>query len=474
MTSKNRVASIRLTRVAAPSGISADAIGACAAFGIAPRRAASHPPRRTEARKAMLDCVRPGEIMLLIGRSGAGKSSLLRGMAAGLGGRGRRIIHVPDRLTGARSSRAVFDLLAGPAHERAAALALAGLAEPRLWALPASCVSVGERARLRLAMAMSAARAGDVVIADELASTIDRATAYALCATLRRWVRRSGVALIAASAHEDLGPMLAPDTLIDAARQSPLAPGAKSEQPVTIGPGTIEDYRALAHLHYRAGEPAAVVRVLRAVRDVPAPIDPSGKLLAGVLLVSMPTLNASWRDRAWPGFFHTGDKSLNAQRLNARLRTISRVIVEARSRGLGVATALVRAYLRDPLTPGTEALASMGAVCPFFERAGMTGYDLAPTIADTRLLDALAHLRLAPARLMDHRVGPGTLLERELTTWGKARKLLPRGTPTTDHIARLTPIAACRLCSRPRAYAFVKGEDWHEREHAGGAARGGS
>jgi len=172
----------------------------------------------------------------------------------------------------------------------------------------------------------------------------------------------------------------------------------------------------------------------------------------------MPTLNAHWRNRAWPGHFDTPDKSLNAHRLNEQIRTISRVIVDPHSRGLGVATKLVRAYLEHPLTIGTEASAAMGSICPFFQRAGMTPYEIFPDQTDTRLLDALAHLSIAPESLLLIQVDPGSLLMRELITWGKARKLLPKGQPNHQEVQRLTPIAACRLCSRPRAYAFVKGE----------------
>lgn len=471
MTSANRVAPIRLTRVVSTPDLSPEAMSACAAFGVVPEPGGPGGPPITEPTDTMLGRVRPGEIVLVTGASGAGKSSLLRGLGEAIERRGRRVLRVPEALTDAQSSRAVFDLLTGPARTRAATLALAGLAEPRLWARPAWHISVGECARLRLAMTMHAATPGDVVIADELASSIDRASAYALSRTIRRWVERSGVVLIGASAHEDLEPMLAPDTVIDARSEQARKARDPIQQPVTIGPGTIDDYRALAHLHYRAGKPAAVVKIHRALRRVPDGIDPDGQILAGVLVVSMPTLNASWRARAWPGFLGTGDKSLDASRLNRHVRTISRVIVDPRSRGLGVATKLVRAYLQHPLTAATEARASMGSVCPFFERAGMTPYELIPTIADTRLLDALTHLRLTPTSLMHQRVEPGSLLARELTTWAKSRKLLGRGEPSDDQITHLTPIAACCLCSRPRAYAFVKGSAHDEPEHDDETAR---
>lgn len=131
----------------------------------------------------------------------------------------------------------------------------------------------------------------------------------------------------------------------------------------TIRRGTIDDYRALRRFHYLAGEPATRVLVLAAD-------GPDGP--AGVLVVSMPTLNGSWRASAWPGWAPPGEPARDAAaRLNAGLRTVSRVIVDPRWRGLGVAASLVRAYLARPLAERTEAIAAIGRFCPFFARAGM-------------------------------------------------------------------------------------------------------
>ncbi|MAO20606.1 MAG: hypothetical protein CMJ35_03455 [Phycisphaerae bacterium] len=457
MSSDRRISPVCLTAVDAPNAVSRELLRACAHFCVIPSHRHGHEPIAPNIDPTILDRVRAPGIVQIVGPSGAGKSTLIRALIRALPKQRLRIVH--ESLSERQRHTASFDLLSGDAAERAAILTHAGLGEPRLWALPAGWLSVGEQARLRLAMAMQDTRAGDVVIADEFASHVDRACAYALCRTTTRWAKRLGVTLIAASAHEDLESMLAPDTVIDAGTARVRPPRAPMPQTITIEAGTIDDYQQLAHLHYRSGKPAAVVRILRAMRKVPANIDPSNRLLAGVLLVSMPTLNGVWRQRAWPGHFGTRDKSINAHRLNAQVRTISRVIVEPRSRGLGIATRLVHAYLDAPLTPGTEALAAMGSVCPFLERAGMTPYEMVPDRPDTRLLDALIYLSIAPETLMHARVEPGSMLMRELVTWGKARKLLRAGQPSLEEIQRLTPIAACRLCTRPRAYAFTKG-DW--------------
>lgn len=156
--------------------------------------------------------------------------------------------------------------------------------------------------------------------------------------------------------------------------------------------GTPADYLALAHLHYRAARPATICRVLVAsIR--------SEKLAA--LVVSCPVLNARWRERLWPNDPAPANPRDRAAHLNATLRCISRVIVDPRARGLGIGTALVRAYLRNPLTPRTEAVAAMGAVCGFFAAAGMREVILPPAPRDRALRAALRAARIAPWELLD-------------------------------------------------------------------------
>src|SRR5690606_14542589 len=60
---------------------------------------------------------------------------------------------------------------------------------------------------------------------------------------------------------------------------------------------------------------------------------------------------------------------------------------------------LVRAALAEATTPYTEALAAMGRVNPFFERAGMTAYHRPLHEYDARLIAALARVGLSPVDL---------------------------------------------------------------------------
>jgi GNAT superfamily N-acetyltransferase len=214
-------------------------------------------------------------------------------------------------------------------------------------------------------------------------------------------------------------------------------------------------YASLARYHYRAGAPATCVLVLAArLRGEHA----------GVLVVSMPTLNGAWR-RAWGDRYIGRDapgKRRAARDLNAEVRTISRVIVHPRYRALGVATSLVRAYLRRPLTPRTETLAAMGRFCPFFERAGMRPVPLPAQPRHTRLRRALRACAVPLEQLADR--DRAACLTRDprvraaLRTWAGAS----RGTRSLARRGRwvhLACLAAGALIARPIAYI-------HERKAA--------
>lgn len=465
-----------------PCSPSSQTLRAVAGFGIVPQHTSATDRRCTKPtneHRLIIDSLSgTGSAILLSGASGSGKSSLLRGIEQALRSSGRPI-HVvsPASSDSPNDHRSIIDLLVGPLESRLDTLAHAGLAEPRLWALPPSRLSVGERARFGLAQTMSQiihqtapttktktktkTKLGDVILADEFATPLDRLNAQALCAVSRRWSRRLGVTLIAAGAHEDLESFLEPEHVFDCNTNTIRRSCAPAKIAITIEPGTASDYHALAHLHYLAGPPATMTRIVRAMRTCPISRRP---VLAGALVVSMPTLNSAWRKRAWPGIFNSPDRRHNAKMINTHLRCLSRVIVDPRSRGLGIASMLVRHYLSNPDTAATEAIASMGSACPFFERAGMTPYRLYPNLDDLRLLDALDAQGLQPDDLIDRSIKPGGLLAKELTRWAKSRHLVGAGVPESETIQSIAPIAACRLLAKPRAYAHVATEHFDKDE----------
>lgn len=161
-----------------------------------------------------------------------------------------------------------------------------------------------------------------------------------------------------------------------------------------IEAGTYADYAALARFHYRAGRPAIIAGILRCR---------AGRTLAGVLVAAHPTLHSSWRGRVWPDLDvrRFGGQRAHARAVNREVRTIARVVVDPRYRGLGVGVRLVRAYLRRAPTPRVEALAAMGQVSGFFVRAGMRMVEVPRTEATVQLARELRGRGVAAWRLLD-------------------------------------------------------------------------
>ncbi len=216
-------------------------------------------------------------------------------------------------------------------------------------------------------------------------------------------------------------------------------------RPIRIVAGSQGDYDGLARLHYRATGPATVERIFAAIDDA------TGEL-AGVMLTSRPTLNGSWRRRAWPGRFDIGTKGERARLINTELRTISRVVIDPRYRGIGLARRLVRHYLDAPDTICTEAVAAMGPVCPFFERAGMTPFPLHDQARDVRMRTRLGELALAVDDLLRPIEEPGELA-RALRIW--ARKSAATRRFASGPIETIARAAACALIAPPTAYVYT-------------------
>ncbi|MDD5134902.1 MAG: hypothetical protein PHP01_05780, partial [Phycisphaerae bacterium] len=137
-----------------------------------------------------------------------------------------------------------------------------------------------------------------------------------------------------------------------------------------IVPGTIADYKPLARFHYRdsrTGPVAAVYKIIdtHPMRSQTAP-------LVGVIIYSMPVYAVQLRNIATGGLFtKLGSGSTAMQLVNNNVRTIARVVIEPRYRGLGLAHRLIEETMPLLNMAYIEALAVMGKVNPFFERAGM-------------------------------------------------------------------------------------------------------
>ena len=173
-------------------------------------------------------------------------------------------------------------------------------------------------------------------------------------------------------------------------------------------------------------------------------------LRAGVIVESLPALACALRNIALPGRFHAaGDRGLGAALLNREMRTISRVVVHPVFRGVGLSVELVRHVLARPQTPCIEALAAMGRVHPFFQRAGMSAYDRPPLPDAVRLVAALEAEGRHPRDLVD-------MTAADLSPF-PAAELLGLASRARDQAGALAE-ARIRLMSQPVYFLWCAAE----------------
>ncbi len=159
------------------------------------------------------------------------------------------------------------------------------------------------------------------------------------------------------------------------------------QKDLIIEPVGMNTYHTLADFHYRQGPLGPHTHLFGILdnhirRRLTAPV-------VGVIVYRPPVPNLAIRNIATGGFFSGLPRSTGLSLLNEHVRCISRVIIDPRYRGLGLASWLVAETM--PLTGAAmvEASSVMAGFHPFFKRAGMLEFRSAPDVKTERMKAAL-------------------------------------------------------------------------------------
>jgi len=155
----------------------------------------------------------------------------------------------------------------------------------------------------------------------------------------------------------------------------------------------------LARYHYRRDQPVGVkaVFILRprtAMRSL-------GRKPVGAIVYTMPVPCVELRNVATHDVFKGLDRQTQLAMLNRNVRCVSRVVIEPRFRGIGLASRLVRETMPQMNVPIVEAVGIMPLVNPFLEKAGMRAFAPRLRLEHIELVEALSIAGIEEDELID-------------------------------------------------------------------------
>ena len=159
------------------------------------------------------------------------------------------------------------------------------------------------------------------------------------------------------------------------------------------------DYENLSRFHYRDCSlgPYAAAFALKDTHHSPT----RKGCVAGVIVYTMAAPNLELRNIALGDVFSGLGRGHLLEMINRNVRCISRVIIEPRYRGIGLASMLVRKTLGLVDVPIVEAMAVMGRVNPFFEKAGMKSYSGSTSVGAAKLREAFGAVGIEEDMFID-------------------------------------------------------------------------
>jgi len=167
---------------------------------------------------------------------------------------------------------------------------------------------------------------------------------------------------------------------------------------IQINEGKYDDYKILSKYHYRSERtgPFTNIFVLK-----PKQNSFPGTTTIGVIVYSMPNPCLELRNIATDNFFVGLDRKTQISLLNKSVRRISRLIIEPRFRGLGLAAYLVRKTMPLVNIPIIEASGVMCKVNPFLEKANMAAYKAPPKVSNIRMKEAFEVIGIVDSMLIN-------------------------------------------------------------------------
>jgi len=218
-----------------------------------------------------------------------------------------------------------------------------------------------------------------------------------------------------------------------------------------IVPGCLDDYKQLAHYHYRDSHlgPHAAIFVIKPAKTSASSF---GTKTIGVIVYTMPSYGLELRNIATDNLFAGFDRATQLALVNKNIRCISRVIIEPRFRSLGLASRLVRETMPRMNVAIIEAMAVMGLVNPFFERAGMKAFIAKMPARCVQLTEAFSMVGIEKEQLIDPKKVQRKLqqlqpsearfiefqIQNFLQSYGKRRNMPPGAERTRYILSKLT------------------------------------
>lgn len=310
-------------------------------------------------------------ITLITGESGCGKSTLLRQL-------GTPTTFVPPEKP--------LHAWTSPDEEALRLLSSVGLNDASLFVLHYHQLSDSQQARARMYFWLC--QKEKVLIVDEFLATLDRKTAKALAFSFQKMLRREGVALVAATAQDDLAEWLRPDLIV---RGTAFPSDWRTAYPAWFVENPFDTVVVIKQelaKSTRGTIGGACENVLLDGRVCGRNLCKEPKCLCGPNRQPRTSAGKDAYAQSRLGEIHykgkyaggvqefisaTLDDRIIGWLVGAKQRTgkfrIARVVVHPTYRGCGIGKRMVQYYLT--LRPDADTVAAMARFNPVFARAGM-------------------------------------------------------------------------------------------------------